>query len=178
MLILKSKFMKKLYIIIVVAFLGTGALLFNCCDKVNEVLALPSMSATVDGVSWTSIFRATVLFQSNGVFSITGTPDASENVDKAIILSTNGITVGTYNLAIGGSSECAVVYKKTANAAYNSDNYYVSHTATITLTEVNTDKQRISGTFSATLVPSNDPLGAEIRITNGKFENLNYQLQP
>jgi hypothetical protein len=171
--------MKKLYIIVIVVFLGTNALLFNSCDKVNEVLALPSMTATVDGVSWTSIFRATVLFQSNGVFSITGTPDASENVDKAIILSTNGTTVGTYELnLVGGPTDCAVAYKKTAGAASGSADYYVAHTATIAVTEVNTDKQRISGTFSATLVPSNDPLGTEIKITNGKFENLNYQLQP
>jgi len=100
--------------------LGTSS-----CETVKDVIPLPSMKATVDGEAWTSLFRATVLFESNGVFTITGTPDASENVDKAIILTINGTEVGTYTLSPGTlTAECGVVYKKTADAAYGGDNYY------------------------------------------------------
>ena len=169
--------MKKILLIFLAIFFGFIIISFNSCDKVNDIIPLPSMTATVDNDSWTSLFRATVLFQSNHMFMITGTPDVSEDVDKAIILSTNDTIAGTYNLAIGGAMECEVVYKKTAGATNGSEDFYIAHTATITLTEVDTDKKRISGTFSATLVPSNNPLGTEINITNGKFANLNYQIQ-
>jgi hypothetical protein len=121
------------------------------------------------------------MFQSNNMFSITGTPEVGQdiNVDKVIILTINGTTVGTYQFnLVGGPTDCAVVYRKTAGAEDGSEDYYIAHTATIILTEVNTDKRRISGTFSATLVPSDNPLGTEINITNGRFENLNYQLEP
>jgi hypothetical protein len=169
-----KKILKSMSIVaILIIFLG-----INSCDKVKEVIPIPSMTATVDNDSWTSIFRASVLFENNGVFSITGTPDASENVDKAIILTINGTTVGTYSIGLETqTSDCLVVYKKTAAAANGSDDYYISRTATITLSEVNTDNKRISGTFSATLVPSNNPLGTEITITNGTFENLNYTVE-
>ncbi len=166
--------MKVLSVILMAGFLLT----FNSCEKVADLVPIPSMTATVDGVEWKSIFRASVLFEGNQMMTITGTPEASENVDKAIILSIYGTAAGTYNLSPGTLvTECLVAYKKTAGAVDGDDNYYVSHTASITITSIDLDKKKISGTFSATLIPTGGGVD-EISITNGKFENLTYQTQP
>jgi hypothetical protein len=164
----------------IVFFLFTGFIfLVNSCDKVNDFIPVPSMAATVDGESWTSIFRYSVLYQSNAMFMITGTPEATEEVDKAIVLSIYGTEPGTYELIPGTlTTNCLVVYKKTAGAVDGSDNYYISSIASITISKIDTEKKHISGTFSASLFPSNNPVGTEIIITNGKFENLTYQEEP
>ena len=150
----------------------------NSCEELNDIIPVPSMKATVDGEAWTSIFRLTVVKQAPDpeMITISGTPTASETADKAIIITVNGIDVGEYNLsAMGGLAECAIVYKKTANAADGSDDYYVSYSATVNITKMDMDKKQISGTFSGSLVPSNNPLATEVNITNGTFENLNFQ---
>jgi hypothetical protein len=152
-------------------------LLLGSCEEVKEIIPLPSMKATVDGEAWTSIFRATVLFKSNNMITVTGTPDVSENVDKAIIISIFGTETGTYNLTPGTlTAECAIVYKKTANAENGGDNYYTSYDATVTITKIDKDKKQVSGTFSGKLISTGSAIG-EISIANGTFENLNYQEQ-
>ncbi len=154
------------------------AVFMNSCDKVDEIIPLPSMKATVDGVAWTSIFRLTTVDQTAGSerITVTGTPTASETADKAIIITVNGITAKEYSLsAVPVKTECLIVYKKTANAADGSDDYYVSYKATVNITKIDLDKKQVSGTFSGSLLPSNNLLTTEINITNGTFENLNFQ---
>ena len=145
------------------------------CKEVKDLVPVPSMTATVDGESWTSLFRVSVLFENNDMITITGTPDYTENVDKAIILTIYGTDAGTYNLNPGTlSTNCSVVYRKTANAAEGTTDYYISKTATVTISSIDKTNKRISGTFSATLINNSS---TEISITSGKFENLNYQVQ-
>jgi len=147
----------------------------SSCEKASEVLALPSMKATVDGVAWTSIFRYSTLSQSKNVIVITGTPEATQDVDKAIILTINGTDTGTYTLNAGTlSTQCLVVYKKTASAVENGSDYFTSTQATIQITKIDKTKQQVSGTFSATLYAVG--VANPVVISNGTFENLNYQL--
>ncbi len=164
--------LKGLSVILIALFL------LGSCDEAANILPVPSMKATVGEEAWTSIFRATVLFKSNNMITITGTPDVSENVDKAIIIDIYGTDVGSYNLTSTGTltTDCWIVYKKTAGATDGGDDYYISHNATVTITKIDKDKKQVSGTFSGTLF-STGSLVDEISITNGTFENLNYQEQ-
>lgn len=171
--------MKKTVKTIILSFIAVILLSGVSCESLEDILPIPSMTATVDGESWTSIFRYSVLYEANGVIMITGTPEVSENVDKAIILSIFGKEAGTYVLSTTEplSNQCAVVYKKTANAQNGSSDYYIAHTATITITKIDKEKKLLSGTFSATLMQSDTPEATNVVITNGKFENLNYQTE-
>lgn len=165
-----KKILKSISLVFVALFL------LGSCEEVKEILPVPSMTATVDGEAWTSIFRATVLFESNNMITITGTPEASKEVDKAIIVSINATEVGTYEQAplTNPIGDCNILYKKTANATTGSADYYLSTTATVTITKIDKEKKQISGTFSGSLLST----GAnEVIISNGKFENLNYQVQ-
>ena len=167
--------MKKLLVICTVFFLSLSALLFNGCD-LKDILPIPSMTAKVNGDSWTSLFRASVMYISNNYFSVIGSPELSENADKVINISVYGRQPGTYELNPGTlTTECLIVYLKKAGAANGSSDYYVSTTATVTITKVDETKKTISGTFSGTLVESSGTVNDEVTITEGKFENLTYQ---
>ncbi len=149
----------------------------SCCDVLNDVLPVPSMKASVDGEAWTSKFRLSVLNETDGNIVITGTPEVSENVDKALILTVFATDAGTYNLTPGTlTTDCGVVYKKTANSVENDDNYFVSYEATVTISELNNENKRMSGTFNAKCITTTLP-PQEVIITNGTFENLNYQIK-
>lgn len=157
-------------------FIGFFIVLFavsiTSCDE-NVADILPSMKATVNGEAWTSLFRLSTVTDSSIV--ITGTPTASETADKTIILTVFGTSEGTYQLSLGSlTADCAVAYKKTANAADGEDNYYVAYEANIVITKLDTQNKKLSGTFNAKL-RSTGQLADEIIITDGTFENLNYQ---
>jgi len=170
-----EKLIKSLVSVFVVVFMIS----MNSCDEINDVVPIPSMKATVDGEAWTSIFRLSVLneSQTSPSFVIIGTPTASESADKAIILTTFGAEAGTYTLnTLSLVTECAVAYKKTADAATGGDDYYIAYEATITITSLDLEKKQMSGTFNAKL-RSTGNLADEVVITNGTFENLNYQIK-
>ena len=162
--------MKKIFSVLLIALLLIS---INSCDKEQIAELLPSMKATVAGEAWTSLFRLSVVTDSTIV--ITGTPTASETADKTIILTTFGTDVKTYTLNPGTlTTECAVAYKKTADAADGGDNYYIAYSANITISKLDTVKKQLSGTFDAKL-RSTGNLADEIIISDGTFENLNYK---
>ena len=145
----------------------------NSCDDTEVAQLLPSMKATVDGEAWTSLFRLSTVTDSTIV--ITGTPTASETADKTIILTAFGVTEGTYSLSAGTlTADCAVAYKKTADATDGGDNYFVAYEATVVISKLDTENKKLSGTFNAKL-RSTGNLAEEVIITNGTFDNLNYQ---
>ncbi|OQY05251.1 MAG: hypothetical protein B6I20_01630 [Bacteroidetes bacterium 4572_117] len=169
--------MKKLFGSLVTVFIVIFMVSMNSCDE-DGVLVLPSMKATVDGSQWTSLFRATIVDQTAGSESIiiTGTPTVSETADKTIVITVNGIAARTYKLSVAeGRTECLIAYKKTANAADGSDDYYVSLDATVTITKIDFEKKQVSGSFSATLYPNGNILQTKMEIRSGTFENLNFQ---
>lgn len=157
-------------------FIAVLMISMNSCDS-KDVDILPSMKATVDGEAWTSLFRLSKVTEdaTQPNIVITGTPTASETADKTIILTTFGIEAGTYTFGTTAFlTECTVAYKKTADAADGEDNYYVAYDATIVITKIDKENKKLSGTFKASL-RSTGNLADEIIISNGTFENLNYQ---
>ncbi len=165
--------MKNLRKGIIGLFIAMLTISITSCDETQVADLLPSMKATVDGEAWTSLFRLSTVTDSSIV--ITGTPTASQTADKTIILTVFGTGEGTYQLGLGSlTADCAVAYKKTANAADGEDNYYVAYEATIVITKLDTENKKLSGTFSAKL-RSTGQLADEIVISDGTFENLNYQ---
>jgi len=144
----------------------------NGCDD-TDIDILPSMKATVDGEAWTSLFRLSTV--SDSTIVIMGTPTISETADKTIILTTFGVTEGTYTLSLGSlTGDCTIAYKKTADAEDGGDNYYIAYEATIVISKLDTEKKKLSGTFNAKL-RSTGNLADEVIITDGTFDNLNYQ---
>jgi len=169
--------MKKILQSIGIVFFIGLIISLNSCSKDSTILNLPSMKATVDGAEWTSIFRLSVLNQNQSPANIviTGTPTLSQTADKTIILTIKGTDAGTYTLGLGSATaQCLVVYKKTSDAAANSGNYFTSTEATITISKLDKEKKQMSGTFSAKLYAIG--VATPVVITNGIFENLNYQL--
>jgi len=149
----------------------------SSCKKSSTVIPLPSMKATIDGAAWVSIFRLSVLNQTQTPANIviTGTPTISQTADKTLILTIKGIDAGTYNLNAGTlSAQCLIVYKKTSTAVENSSDYFTSTQATISISKIDKTNKQLSGTFSATLFAVGVPNA--VVITNGTFDNLNYQL--
>jgi len=158
-------------------FVFIGLISLTSCEKDKEIIPLPLMKATIDGVEWNSIFRLSVMNSSvvPANIVITGTPSLSQTADKTIILTIKGIDAGTYNLSPGTlTAQCLVVYKKTSDAAENSGNYFTSTVASITISKIDTAKKQLSGSFSATLYAIG--VAQPVVINNGTFENLNYQV--
>ncbi|MEN8119245.1 MAG: DUF6252 family protein [Bacteroidota bacterium] len=167
--------MKKLFgsvaAVVIVAFMIS----MNSCEEVEGIIPIPSMKATVDGVAWTSLVRISV-FNESGIpqsIVITGKPTADETADETIVLTVFGNDVGTYQLNTATQiADCGVVYNK---ATDTDTDIYTSTEATITISKMDKEKNTISGTFSAKCVV----LGTvkEVMITDGTFENLNYQIK-
>ena len=154
----------------------------NGCEKVKDIIPVPSMKATVDGEAWTSLFRVSVYNESQTPSSIiiTGTPGTTEISDETIILTVFGLEEGTYNLSTtlttGAALECAVVYKKVAGADETDDNYYAAYEATVVITKLDKEKKMISGSFTAKCI-NTATIVDEVIINSGTFENLNYTIK-
>jgi hypothetical protein len=136
--------------------------LFSCSkdDDGNEVF--PSMSALVDNEEWSAVTRITVL--EDGKFIITGT----SLLGKILSVTIFGTTEGKYELSLT-SATAGAVYKE--SASMTTEDAYVSATGEVDLTEVNTSKQKISGTFSFIVIRN---LTNTINITEGEFKDLSY----
>ena len=74
------------------------------------------------------------------------------------------------------STDCAVAYKKAANAVDGGDDYYIAYEASITISTMDKEKKQMSGTFNAKLISTGTAVD-EVLITGGTFENLNYQVK-
>lgn len=153
----KNNIMKKVIIIIV------AVLFFIGCTKDEEgKIIWPAMSAVIDGVEWNSATRVNVL--EEGKFIITGT-----SLDgKSLSITIFGSAEGVYELNLT-STKVAAVYKESINMT--TEDAYISVSGEVELTEVDTSRKKISGTFSFIVVRN---LTNTINITEGEFTNLTY----
>jgi len=146
-----------------VIFLLVAVLFFFSCSKDDDGNTIfPSMSALIDDEEWSAITRVTVL--EDGKFVITGTSLAG----KILTITIFGSTEGKYELNLT-SATVGAVYKESVNIT--TEDAYVSATGEVDLTEVNTSKQKISGTFSFIVIRN---LTNTINITEGEFTSLSY----
>ncbi|HBF87581.1 MAG TPA: hypothetical protein DDX39_02975 [Bacteroidales bacterium] len=133
---------------------------FFSCDK--EDFLSGTMSAKVDGTSWSSATQVTLL--KNDMFFITGTSMSGQIMEITIV----GTTTGTFELDVAGvQAGCGAVYKPSVTE--ESENF-ASKEGVVVITEV-TD-ETISGTFEFSM--TNTSLDNTVEITDGKFDNLPY----
>lgn len=152
--------MKKVIIAVVTILL----VLISCTKDDNGILVLPTMSALIDGEQWVSITRVTVL--ENDKFIITGT----STTGQTLVITIFGTSEGLYELNMT-SIKTGAVYKETPGTS--AEDAYASITGEVNLTDVDTSKKRISGTFQF-LVTRN--LLNSFNITDGEFTNLFYTI--
>ncbi len=165
--------MKKYLVLPIFIGLVFSVMFSGCKKKADGTPANPLMTAKVAGETWTTTFRTTTLISN--VFTITG--QVGLTLDKLMLITIKGATAKTYKLStVPLLAECAIVYKKTANASESdAANYFTSISAEITITSVDMVNKLISGTFRATLSPTSTMLtnfADDIEITDGKFQDL------
>ncbi|MFC4817145.1 DUF6252 family protein [Flavobacterium sp. GCM10023249] len=146
----------------------TGMLLFSCSGS-DDASNNESITATIDGQRWTS---------SGAGATIEDYSTAEENVHVLEIfgVKSNGssmtfqipitdLTVGTHNYDIDSGALLTYVSAD--------EQYYASHETgssfTLTISDININTGRLSGTFSATL---HDLDGNSITITDGEINNV------
>lgn len=135
--------------------------IFNSCKK-EDLITNASMTAKIDGVSWSSITRVTV--EKNGYFLITGTSVSGEIIEVTVF----GNTASTYTLDPNqAAATCGAVYKPDATST---DSTFVSKSGKVILSKVDTKNNLISGTFN--FVVTN--LDLSKNITDGVFTDLSY----
>jgi hypothetical protein len=137
--------------------------MFACSDDNSGSLGLAGMSATIDGTSWETITRVTVL--QDGRFVITGTSVSG----KILVITINGDREGTYELGLT-SAACGAVYKESATTS--TEDAFVSVTGKVILTSVNSSQNKISGTFEFSLL--RELTSTPMTVSDGKFDNLFY----
>jgi len=133
------------------------------CSKDSDSIIDTKMGAKIDGNSWSSITRVSVM--AGETITITGTSTAD-----VMVITINGITAKTYTLSIiPVSTECACVYQPSLISGEN--DWYYSTSGTVTLTKVDTVNKKISGTFQFTVAKG---LLSTKSITSGVFNDLSY----
>ncbi len=147
----------------VILSLVTILLIIISCSKDDDGnIVLPTMSAIVGDEEWVTITRVTVL--ENGKFIITGTSVSG----KSLVITIYGSSEGLYELNTT-SVKAGAVYKESVSAS--AEDAYISITGEVNLTDVDTSKKRISGTFE--FLVTRDVLNAFV-ISEGEFTNLFY----
>ena len=149
--------MKKIIISLV-----TFLIIISCTKDESGNIVLPAMSALINGVEWTTLTRVTVLEESK--FIITGT----STTGKSLVITIFGTSEGLYNVTLIPPG-AAAVYKESVSPT--TEDAFFSATGEVNLTNVDTSKKRISGTFSFIVVRN---FTNTVNITQGKFSNLLY----
>lgn len=147
--------------------------IFSACKKdetvENTILSQASMSAKVNDTSWTAITRVTRHFAANNKFVISGTSSDGQ----VIVITILADAVGTYTSSTSIdslSAQVGAVWQPDASSP-TTDNY-VSQSGTVTLSTVDTQNRKVSGTFSFDLI--NVSNNQTKTITEGKFSELSY----
>ncbi len=149
------------------------AVAFSSCKKNETVqdvlLSTASMSAKVNDTLWTAMTRVTRHFAANNKFVISGT---SSN-GQVIVITVLDDAEGTYTSSTSIdslSAQVGAVWQPDASSP--TTNNFVSQSGTVTLTTVDSQNMKVSGTFSFDLI--NLSTSQTKTITEGKFSDLSY----
>lgn len=157
--------MKKQFLIITALIVVIS--IFSCkkedAAEIAPLLTSASMSATIEGSTWTSLTRVTKHYPSTKLFVL-----SSSDVDqKAMVITIRGDEKGIYNLSLDSlNARVGIIWKPDTNE-------YISKTGTVEIKEINTSEKRISGTFNFEVV-NKDNYSDEQTISNGVFTNVKY----
>jgi hypothetical protein len=142
-----------------------GSFLFAGCNKDNSVIS-SKVTATIGGSSWTSIAAAK---KTSTSFIISGTQLSSSLVTSELVITIKGLTTGTYKLSVlPVSTECLATYTPNILKPLVT---YASTTGTVTLSEIDTDNQTISGSFNFTCANTSVET---LSVESGKFTDVKY----
>ncbi len=154
--------MKKAGIILMITILSGGCTLEDLLEEFA-----PDMSAKIDGIEWNTTLQYTAL--EEGKFIITGTSIDGKSLSITII----GNSPGAYELSLT-SSQCGAIYKTSPNST--NEDVYLSVSGTVNLSVVDTEQNKISGTFVFSL--RRDISEPNVEITQGIFNSLTYEDNP
>jgi hypothetical protein len=161
--------------IISVLFIASG------CNKDSTDSILGSCSGKFNGTSWESVVHVANYYQTTGsiVLAASTSITSTENILSVQVLKyvpgTSTYTYGINSLSVSAP----IIYKKTATSVESAADYYMPISTSVTITKLDLTNKRISGTFTATLRPSNAPLVTtnDLVITSGTFTNVNLVVE-
>lgn len=141
----------------------------------NNQTPSASITATVDGQSWTSmtggaianVNQINVMEGPRTVLQIIGTKMDMSSI--AIQFPIDNVAVGTYTF---DNEEIGLLTYTTAGNGNAYTSFEETGTFTVSITAVNTTARTISGTFSGTLVDFESD--SSITISNGVFNSVSY----
>lgn len=171
--------LRTLLMVSVIALIALGSCKKDA-DEITQALTA-SMSAKINSINetdttivdsskeWSAITRVSIM--KGNVLTITGTELAITTIPDIINVTIYGTTEGTYKLGVNvASAQCGCVL----STKYNDANVtFTSTSGTVVLTKVDKTAQVISGTYEFWLFSG----GVWKTITNGKFENLKYEVK-
>lgn len=146
----------------------------------NNNNGIGSISATINGTSWSAIAAGTGSLEGTGFFAISGyQSDLAKNEAKSITLSVTGVTQpGTYQLAYtlsnlpSGHATYVEVQGTTSKSWSTSfSGGLLTKEPRLTLTLTTFSAERIAGTFSFEASPTPGMGGSgTVTVTNGEFD--------
>ena len=158
-LIKKTKSMKKLLFIL---FLLNLQLVFSNCSKDDDSTPTYFINAKINGDDFSS---GTITANQIGPFiNVTGLQGLSNALSLSIATS---LTNGTYSFDILDTDQVAAGYGNTLPGGINVN----AESGSMTITELDTTAQIVSGTFEFS--GTDDNSGDTYNITSGEF-NVNY----
>ncbi len=137
-------------------------LVASCSDSPVNPLT-DTMSATVRGVSWTSVVASSVT--NSGVTVVSGTQSIT-STDDILSITLTGVTatgefsLGGINAAVGSYKKDSVIYTTSATSLFPSGK--------VTLSQFGSG--RVAGTFNFTAYRNGDPSSRDsVVVVNGSF---------
>jgi uncharacterized protein DUF6252 len=153
------------------ALMTLTTMFYSCSsDSDNSSLSSGSMSAKIDGQSWSSQLTAASIteigFDGGGMaLQILGTK--TNNSSFTMVIPLTSLSVGSHTYS-GFAAEGSLGYFTPAFDMYSSDED--QGTFTVNITDIDLDAGKISGTFSGTLVSFDE--ATSVSITEGKFTDV------
>ncbi|MEO6682659.1 MAG: DUF6252 family protein [Ginsengibacter sp.] len=170
--------MKKIFgwLFILVLFFGNTSCQKEFLSEDLDPSSIPgakgSFTAKIDGNNFTAD-NFTGAFISSGIISISGISKTGENITLKV--ADSGMHLYLLNIE---SENNVGVYSKGTEYAYttNQGNVPAQSGGTFSITEINTRKKTISGTFTMNVYRQID--GKQKKITEGRFIEIPYQTTP
>jgi hypothetical protein len=153
-----------------IASICLGILIITGCSKEDNPitnLLTAKMTATVKGESWSATTQTAA--KTASTITIAGTQISTSLTSSIISITINGITADSYNVGVTGKI-CTATYTPNASSPSKS---YLSSSGTVKISEINTSKKTISGTFSFTCIDG-ILTSDSVVIKNGSFSGIGY----
>ena len=155
---MKTKFPQALSILLVLTLA-----LFSSCEEDSKLLSF-KFKASIDGQEFKSATPLATMYQDKIII------EATSLSGQSILLTINGTQAGTYAISASPALvQFAGVYKQSINSS--SDDAYLASDGNIIITDIDTQNNRITGTFEFTVRRN---LTESITVSNGQLIGIKY----